>query len=440
MNTKTSLPEAFVLTGAFWAICRNSLYLTQLAERGLAILVLTPESYRQQAEEARGHAHSPVSRITEVAYVEGSLDKEASFNPSVIAAIQHWRTHYQIVGAFAVGETLVEPTGIIADALGIRSPGLRATRVCRSKYLQRFYLNAFSPDAVMVPPEQRHRVNLDSLSYPLIIKPATRHSSSGVISVDSAQQASRALADYPSYETLLLEQKIVGQEYSVETLSQNGAVIFASATHKVTTDTHSNTFVELAHTVPNQDEHSAQLLEATKQVLKALDFGDGIAHAEWRVDNTGQPWLMEIASRTPGDGILPLYNLAYGQPLEPAILRIMLGEPASLPAPARVARQVYLEHPPGILTDVQIDWPGVEIAWIKDNDTWPVIPAGSRDDEPTLRAVFVHKQRGDRLEPLRSSDDRAVVFFIDANSVEQLDQLEQRVRAAIMLQVEGRHD
>ncbi|CAI1114376.1 argininosuccinate lyase [Serratia marcescens] len=440
MNTKTSLPAAFVLTGAFWVICRNSLYLTQLAERNLAILVLTPESYRQQVEEARRNTHSPVSHITDVAYVEGSLDKEASFNPSVIAALQSWRTQYQIVGAFAVGETLVEPTGLVADALGIRTPGLRATRVCRSKYLQRFYLKAFSPDSVMLPPEQRYHIDLATLAYPLIMKPATRHSSSGVLSIETPEQAHRALADYPAHETLLLEQKIVGQEYSVETLSQQGEVIFASATHKVTTDSHANTFVELAHTVPNQDPNSALLLEATKSVLSTLGFSDGIAHAEWRVDHNGRPWLMEIASRTPGDGILPLYNLAYGQPLEPTILRIMLGESASLPPPTRVARQVYLEHPLGILVDVQLDWPGAEIVWLNDNDPWPAIPAGNHDDEPALRAMFIHKQRGERLEPLRSSDDRAVVFFIDARNVAELDQLEQRVRAKITLHVEGQHD
>lgn len=117
MNTKTSLPAAFVLTGAFWVICHNSLYLTQLAERGLTILVLTPGSYRQQVEEARRNKLSPTSHIADVAYVEGSLDKEASFNPSVIAALQNWRTLYQIVGTFAVGETLVEPTGLIASSL-----------------------------------------------------------------------------------------------------------------------------------------------------------------------------------------------------------------------------------------------------------------------------------------------------------------------------------
>ncbi|WP_316683859.1 hypothetical protein [Streptomyces spongiicola] len=53
------------------------------------------------------------------------------------------------------GETQVEPTGLLADALGLRTPGLRATRACRSKYLQRWYLPEFSPVSLTVPPEGR---------------------------------------------------------------------------------------------------------------------------------------------------------------------------------------------------------------------------------------------------------------------------------------------
>ncbi|KGM28954.1 hypothetical protein KS18_04020 [Photorhabdus luminescens] len=440
MNTRTSLPQAFILTGAFWVICRNSLYLTQLAERGLAILVMTPELYRHHAENARSDRNSPISLISEVTYVEGTLDKEASFNPDAIAAIQEWRQRYKIVGAFAVGETLVEPTGLFTDALDIRSPGLRATRVCRSKYLQRFYLNQYNPHSQIVPPGKRSQLMLEAMPYPMIIKPATRHSSSGVISVDNAKQAHAVLLEYPDHETLLLEQKVIGQEYSVESLIQNGTPLFSSVTHKVTTDTHSNTFVELAHTVPCKEPTSAILIEATERVLADLAFADGIAHSEWRLSSEGKPYLMEIAARTPGDGLLPLYQLACGKPLEPAILHIMLGEKAEYPAPHRVARQVYLEHHPGLLMDVRLNWPGVEVKWISDSDTWPDIPSGYPDDAPTLRAVFVHKQRGERLYPLRSSDDRAVAFFIDATTIEELDQLEAQVKASITLEIKDYHD
>ncbi|WP_347177454.1 ATP-grasp domain-containing protein [Glycomyces sp. L485] len=424
-------PRAFILTGAFWVICRSPRYLTELADRGLKILVVTPEGFRDRAEAVRAQDSGPASLIDDVAYVTGSLDKEASFNPGVVAAFTAWRARYRVEGVYAVGETLVEPTGIIADLLGLPFPGLRATRVCRSKYLQRCYLHGHSPASLIVPPSDRDRLDPAAIEYPAVLKPATRHSSSGVVTADSPADIARELSAYPDHETVLIEQKITGPEYSVETLSQDRRRVFASVTAKTTTDTHSRAFVELSHTVGGTGPADRALLDANAEVLDRLGFADGITHSEWRLDDTGTPRLMEIAARTPGDGLLPLYELATGLPLEDQIIRIALGERADYPRPARVARQVYLEHPLGVLEDVRLDWPGVTASWIGETDLWPRLEPGGPDDAPSLRAVFVHKEKGTRLEPLRSSDDRAVTFYIDAPDTQGLDELEARVRSAI---------
>ena len=52
-----------------------------------------------------------------------------------------WRGDFDIAGVYAVGEVLVEQAGLIADALGLPFPGLRASRTARSKVLQRWYLH-----------------------------------------------------------------------------------------------------------------------------------------------------------------------------------------------------------------------------------------------------------------------------------------------------------
>ncbi len=428
-----STPDAFILTGAFWVVVRDPIYLTELSRRGLTILMITAARWRDQALECVNDPSHPASAIEEIAFVPGGVDTEGSFTPGVIAHAQSWRTRYNVVGLYAVGETLVEPTGLLADAFGLPAPGLRASRVSRSKYLQRWYLPEFSPVSVTLPAGARDPAGLDAVRFPAVIKPAARHSSSGVETVRDRAELDTALAGFPEHETVLVEQKVTGQEFSVESLVQNGKVLFASVSFKETTESHARTFVELAHTIPSGRTGAEEtLLKANQQLLDRLAFENGITHAEWRLDEHGRSVLMEIAARTPGDGIMTLYRLATGASLEPEILRVALGEPAAYPAPRRYARQVYLEHRPGILAGVTVDWPGVEPTWIGEAGLWPELTAGPTD-APTLRAVFVIKSRGRELVPLRNSNDRAVTFFIDAPTPEQLDTLDHQVRRAITI-------
>ncbi|MGW8331165.1 ATP-grasp domain-containing protein [Streptomyces sp. NPDC055897] len=437
--SETTQPKAaaFILLGGFGVVCRNPLYLAELRRRGLRILLLTPESFRPDVQAAAAQPEHPVHQIDEIAYVAGALGLDGSFTSGVISRAMGWRERHRIVGVYAVGEVMVEPTGLLADALGLRSPGLRATRVCRSKYLQRWYLHDVSPASTTIAPSDRSSFTADTVPFPCIVKPSGRHSSSGVQTVQDPARLAAALNEYPDHETLLVEQKIEGQEYSVESLVQDGQVVFASATCKETTGSHAHTFVELSHSVPTaRGSVSDVLLAANAKVLSTLMFEDGIAHSEWRLDASGRPFLMEIAARTPGDGLLVLYELATGEALEPHILRTALGEPTTYPAPRRCTRQVYVEHRPGRLLDVRLDWPNVTPAWLGSGGLWPVLQPGAADDPPTLRALFVLTERNAVLAPLASSDDRVVTFFIDAATHEELDELEQRVHAALTVDVD----
>ncbi|MFC3448570.1 ATP-grasp domain-containing protein [Amycolatopsis speibonae] len=436
MTQRTGKPGAVILTGSFPVIRRNPLYLDEVTRRDLRVLVITAESYRDQATAAIGDPGNPASKITEIGYVSGDFTVQGAFLAGAIAQATAWRATYDIVGAYAVGDYLAEPTGLLCDALGVPSPGLRASRACRSKFLQRWYAPELSPPSLTIPAGDRETVDLSGVTYPAVVKPAGRASSSGVETVHGEEELRRRLVEYPGHEVVLVEDKVDGPEYSVESLVQGGEVIFASVTGKETTDSHARTFVELAHSVPAADDGVRDtVLDANRALLGTLAFADGIAHSEWRVGQDGVPRLMEIAGRTPGDGLLVLYHLATGAPLEPEIIRIALGERASYPRPTRYARQVYLEHVPGKLADVTVEWPDVEPVWIGASGVWPDILPGDPDDTPTLRAVLVHQPRGTKLVPLASSDDRSVSFFIDAPAPGDLDELEKRARAAISIDV-----
>ncbi len=429
-------PRAFILTGSFLVIGRFPQYLRELSERGLTILLITGATWRDQAQTAMKDPDHPAGCIAEVAFVDGAVGHEGSFVAGAVAAASDWRQRYDIVGAFAVGETMVEPTGLLADALGLPGPGLRASRACRDKALQRWYLPQFGPASLVLPAGQRHTVPLDGVSFPAVVKPVGRHSSSGVAAVEDPAALNRQLETYPEYETILVETKVIGQEFSVESLVQDGEVVFSSATRKDTNDSHTCNFVELGHTIPNdRTDVTATLLAANAEALHGLDFRDGIAHAEWRIGADGRPYLMEVAARPAGDGISALYHLTHGRPLEPEVVKIALGERASFPAARRIGRQVYLEHRAGVFDGVTVDWPGVEPVWAEEGEVWPEVAPGAADDPAALRSVMVLKPIGTELGPLESSEDRVLSFLIDAPNTAELDAVEQRVRAAITLHI-----
>jgi len=434
---RAARPRAFILTGFLPVICRDSIYIDDLRRRDLKVLVLTPAVSRSYAE-AHGDPAHPASAIDEIAFVDGSVGSEGSFLPGVIEHAERWRKRYDVVGIYAVGETLVEPTGLVADYFGLPFPGLRAARACRNKYLQRWYLPDLSPASALIPPGARDSVDQGSVRFPAVVKPATRHSSEGVQMVHDRAELAAQLDDYPVQETILVEQMITGQEYSVESLTQDGKTLFSSVTRKETTGPKSQAdspyFVEMAHTVPAaRDDAWDAVQRANVAMLDRLGVENGITHAEWRLDEQGEARLMEVAARTPGDGIMVLYRLATGRPMEPEILRIALGEAADYPAARRYARQVYVGHRPGTLVDVKVDWPGVEPRWVNDGNPWPDIPALPADHPPALRAVLVYEARGAELGPIRSSDDRAVTFFIDAPTLAELDEIEERARRAVTI-------
>lgn len=432
-----SKPQAFILLGGFRVITRNWAYLTELARRGLTILAITSQDWREEAERAIRAADGPASRIQEIAYVDGDVRVEGSFTSGTMTALHRWLDRYQIRGVFAAGEMLVEQTGLIADALNLPGPGLRASRVCRSKYLQRLYLPEWSPRYELIAAGRHAEPLPQGLSWPRVLKPAGRRSSSGVVLLQDEQAYRGQLSNYRQEETLLLEEQVSGTEYSVESLVQAGEAIFESVTSKKTTEHDQRYFVELEHTVPADAalEPVAELLATNRAILERLDFRDGIVHTELRSTADGSIRLMEIAARTPGDGILPLYQLATGHPMEPAILRLALGEPVRYPVPARVARQVYVEHPPGVLRSVSIDRDDVELSWVQEGGYWPALTSGQPGDPPALRAVVVLKRVGERLQPLRESGDRSLTFLIDADHCSQLDDLAAEVRAGLHIAV-----
>ncbi|MGC9665115.1 ATP-grasp domain-containing protein [Planosporangium sp. 12N6] len=431
--------DAIVVLGALFG-ARYPALVPAASARGLTVLGVDAPSPGKQRFDAARHRYPdhPLAGIAELAWTTGDRHDE------ILDRVLGWTAAgYAVRGVLAFGEDYVEAAALVADHLGLPSPGLRAGRVCRNKLLQRRYLAAWSPRSWLLAGPGRGDRARTWTEFPAVVKPTGREASSGVRRVDDRTGLLAALDGYDAGEPLLLEQLVAGHEVSVETLVQGGRVVFAAVTGKRTNETGGAFFVEMGHTTddPSLDDATrGAVLGTNRAVLERLAFADGVAHAEYRITADGRVYLMEIAARAAGDSIVMLYHLATGAPMEEAMLAIALGEPASYPPPRRYVRQVYADHRPGVLRGARIDGLDTPLTWLVERWMWPPVTPCAPGDPATVHMVVVGRSRGDELVEIRQSGDRALMYVVDADTPAELDELEARCAAAVSLDVEPRDE
>lgn len=406
MNRQSDRPPAVLVMSDLAALARQHRLITDIVERGLTPLVIVgPSTDLARLNGHIGDAAHPLSRIAAVRQLlDAAID-------TVLASVQDWITDFDVRGVICSGEVFVDPCAVLAEALGLPSTGTWAARVCRDKVMQRYVLRAHGPASWRAfAPHQRDAVTSDA--YPCVIKPAGRMFSSGVVRVANEAELRAALPAYGPDETILVEELVTGPEFSVEALVHRGELLWSGITAKITNEHDSPYFTEIGHTSPAKLPlpQSDALLASNAAILKALRFDSGITHAEFRLRD-GQPVLMEIAARLPGDAIMMLWHLATGQPLEPAMVDLALGVRPDVPAPTRRAVQRFVRHRPGRLMDVK--YPGQTVSWIAEDGYWPTITPADADAPARCVSVMVGLRRGAVLGPLNESNGRSACVVVD---------------------------
>lgn len=401
-----SRPSAVIVMSDLAALARQHLLIADIADRGLTPLVIVGPvtDLARLTRHVEDPAH-PLSRIAAVRQVpDAALD-------GVLASVQDWIADFDVRGVICAGEVFVDAAAVLAEALGLPGPGPWAARICRDKVMQRIVLRDHGPRWRAFAPHQRDSVG--SGTYPCVVKPAGRMFSSGVFRIADEAELLAALPAYGPDEAILVEELVTGPEFSVEALVCRGELVWSGVTAKITNEDTSRYFTEVGHTSPAvlPLTGSEALVAANAAVLKALRFDSGITHAEFRLRD-GQPVLMEIAARLPGDAITMLWHLATGRLLEPAIVDLALGIRPAYPAPTRRAVQRFVEHRPGRLTDVR--HPDVPVSWITDDAYWPSVRPTDPAAAPRCVAVMVGPPRGSRLgADLHDSHGRSASVVVD---------------------------
>ena len=210
----------------------------------------------------------------------------------------------------------------------------------------------------------------DNLYYPLIVKPRDNSGSRGVKlcrNKEELQEAMQEALQYSHLDTVLVEEYIEGQEYSIEGLHYDGKSEVIQFTEKTTTEFPYN--VELAHKQPANltEEQKNDIRELVSKIADCMHFENCPSHTELKINERGI-FVIETSPRLGGDYITStLVPLSTGINMEDQLLNIALGEKVDTQT-GRVEKAsgvCFFCLPEGIVKkiDPQINdvasWPGV---------------------------------------------------------------------------------
>ena len=165
--------------------------------------------------------------------------------------------------------------------------------------------------------------------FPVIVKPRDNSGSRGVKLCRTKEELQSCIdeaLEYSHLDSVLVEEFIEGQEYSIESLHYDGKTEVIQFTEKRTTEFPYN--VELGHKQPaNLTETQRNAIrEVISKIANALNFENCPSHTELKINERGI-FVIETSPRLGGDYITStLVPLSTGINIEDRLLNIALGE------------------------------------------------------------------------------------------------------------------
>lgn len=238
--------------------------------------------------------------------------------------------------------------------------------------------------------------------FPVIVKPRDNSGSRGVILCRTTEELSDAINEalqYSKLGTVLVEEFIEGQEYSIEALHYDGKSEVTQFTEKTTTPFPYN--VELGHKQPANlsEEQKVNIRHLISKIADCMHFENCASHTELKINERGI-YIIETSPRLGGDYITStLTPLSTGINLEDQLLNIATGTPVDT-VTGRVDKASavhFFSLPEGTITSID-----PQIEKIK--------------EMPGVEQFCFKLKVGDKVNPITSSLDRYGQFIVSGDN------------------------
>lgn len=197
---------------------------------------------------------------------------------------------------------------------------------------------------------------ISEFSFPIITKPTDNSGSRGVMLVNNENELREALnysSIYGRSGCVIVEEYMVGPEFSVEILVIDKKPYVLQVTDKITTE--APHFVEIGHSQPSKYPNtSIELIkDLAGRAALAVGIENGPAHAEIILTENG-PKMVEIGARMGGGCITThLVPLSTGINMTELVIRVALGEKPEINEIFRKGSAIkFIKPPKGIVSEV----------------------------------------------------------------------------------------
>jgi biotin carboxylase len=265
----------------------------------------------------------------------------------------------------ALEEYDVITAALVREHLRLAGMGSTTARLFRDKLAMRVK----AQEAGIRVPDFVHVLNYNELSEymnrvpaPWMLKPRSDVSAMGIRKMHESEQVWRTIDVLDARENLrerssyyLLERFIAGDVYHVDSLVEEGKVVFAGVSKygRPPMDVAHGGGIFISHTVKHGSREQKELLKLNRKLIAALGLRRGVAHAEFiKSAEDGHFYFLEVAARVGGAHIAEGLEAASGINLWRGWARVELagGESAADVQPTRreyggialsLARQEY---------------------------------------------------------------------------------------------------
>lgn len=216
----------------------------------------------------------------------------------------------------------------VGEKLNLRTNSYKtALNTINKAKMKEIFVKNNIPTAKYCKIKHLNEIDIAKIKYPIVIKPIDRSAGRGVSLVSNKDEfiAQFELAINESYgKELLIEEVMLGNQYSIETISCNANHQIVAYTEEYIDD--SGNFIETQHLIPARLKKSylSKLHNLIIKVLNAFDIQYGACHIEVKLTKEGFK-VIELASRMGGwrDRLVQLaYNDDYNEMLIDATLGI----------------------------------------------------------------------------------------------------------------------